>query len=291
MWEPFKKISFKFFGRWLEPYVSYFDNLKPDLQRANIPLSLMEYVYIMTFVTLLVFVIEFPTLSIITAVIFKSALIAFLLAFTTSAFMTIGVFFMFYTYPAMQAGKRKKDIDSSLPFATTYMATVAASGAPPITMFRVLSTFDEYGEASREAKKIYRDVEVFGMDLVGAMHKTANRTPSAELKELLWGLETVILTGANISNYLHEKSAAFMQDYRRKLKEFSQTLSLIIEIYLTVILVGSIFFIIMSALMSMFGGVEMSLMLSFIQFLIIFIVMPAVSIGFIILLKTLSPSM
>jgi len=290
MWEKLKKLSFRFFGRHLEKYVDYFDSIKSDLQKSNLGLSLTEYVYVMFFVLLLVFAIEFPTIVIITSILFQTPDIAFLFSFTVTIILLLGVFFMFYTYPSVISGGRKKNIESTLPFATTYMATIASSGAPPSTMFKVLSEFEEYGEIAKESEKINRDIEAFGMDLVGSIRKTASRTPSTEFKELLWGLDTVLTTGGNISDYLHEKSRGFMQEYRRRLERFSRTLSLLIEVYLTIIIVGSIFFIIMSSLMSIFGAGEFTLLLSFSQFLVVFIVLPVVSIGFIFLLKSISPS-
>jgi len=289
VWDKIKNMSFKFFGRTLEPYVKYFEGLKPDLQKANLSLSLTEYVYIMIFTLLLVFVAEFPLIVVITSLIFGIAPLAFVFSTTITIFIMLGVFFIFYTYPSYTSNSRRKKIDSALPFVATYMSTVASSGAPPQTMFKVLARFKEYGEISREAEKINRDVEAFGMDIVSAMRKTASRTPSPDFKELLWGMDTVISSGGNLGDYLHEKSRLFMQENRRKLEQFSQTLSMLIEIYLTIILVGSIFFIIMTALMSMFGGGESSLFISFLQFLVIFIIMPFVSVGFIFMLKSISP--
>jgi flagellar protein FlaJ len=289
IWTLAKDLSFKFFGRSLEPFVGYFDSIKYDLLKANIGFSLAEYVYIMFFSILVLFVIEFPAIVVIMAIILQDAAIAFLFSLTLSVVAILLIFFIFYTYPSMASGKRRKSIDAALPFATTYMATIASSGAPPVTMFKVLSQFKEYGEISKEAGKIYRDVEAFGMDLVSAIRKTAARTPSEELKELLWSLDTVLTSGGSIGNYLHEKSRLFISEYRRRLEQYSKTLSLLIEIYLTVVLVGSIFFIIMTALMSILGG-GAGLMMLFVQFLVIFIILPCVSVGFIVLLKQVSPS-
>jgi len=290
MWDKFKKLSFKFFGKKLEPYMGYFESIKTDLQHANIPLSLREYVYVMFFVMLLMFIIELPIVVIISVLLFKSALSGFMFAFTATILIVLGTFFMFYTYPSYIAKSRKRNIETNLSFATTYMATIAASGAPPSTMFKVLAKFKEYGEISKEAEKINRDVEAFGMDLVSAIRKRAAKTPSTELKELLWGLDTVLTSGGNVGDFLHEKSRSFMAEYRRRLEKYSQTLSLLIELYLTLVLVGSIFFVIMSALMSIFGGGETNLFMSFLQFVIIFIVLPAASTGFIVLLRIISPT-
>lgn len=289
LWKTLKQLSFKFFGRSLEPFINYFDSIKPDLLRANIGLSLQEYVYIMFFVILATFIVEFPFIVVITSILLQDAVIAFLMSFTLTVLIVIVMFFVFYTYPSMSAGRRKKNIDTSLSFATTYMATIATSGAPPITMFKVMAQFKEYGEISSEMAKIYRDVEAFGMELVAAIRKTASRTPSEELKELLWGLETILTSGGNVGEYLHEKSRLFISEYRRSLEKYSRTLSMLIEVYLTVVLIGSIFFIIMTALMSLIGGGS-NLFMMFVQFIMVVVVLPMTSIGFIILVRTISPS-
>ncbi len=290
IWKTLKDLSFKFFKHSLDPFVNLFESIKPDLLKADLGLTLLEYVYVMFFSILLFFIIEFPLITIITSIILQDIILAVLFSFTLNIVIVLIVFFIFYTYPSMAAGNRKNNIEAALPFATTYMATIANSGAPPVTMFKVISQFGEYGEVSKEAEKIYRDVEVFGMDLIGAIRKTASRTPSEELKELLWGLDTVLASGGNTSDFLHEKSRLFISEYGRKLQRYSRTLSLLIEIYLTLILVGSVFFVIITALMSILGGGGMSNYLSFIQFLVIFIVLPFVSIGFIILIKSIAPA-
>lgn len=291
LWKIFKDLSFKFFGRSLEPLIGNFDSIKYDLLKANLGFSLSEYVYVMFFTLLILFIAEFPTMVIITALLLKDAATAFLLSFTLTTVIMIVSFFLFYTYPSMASGRRKKNIDATLPFGTTYLATIASSGAPPIAMFKIISQFSEYGELAVETGKIYKDVEAFGMDLESSIRKTASRTPSEELKELLWGLDTVLSSGGNVGNFLHEKSRGFIAEYRRRLESYSRTLSLLIEVYLTVVLVGSIFFVIMTALMSILsGGTGGGMSMLLIQFLVIFIALPFASIGFIGLLKAVSPS-
>ncbi len=291
MWDRLKDMSFKLFSGplSLDPFVPYFESIKGDLQKASMPFSLNEYVYVMFFSTLLVFVFNFPLLAFLAGIIFKVPLLAFLFSLTGASFLTLAIFFIFYTYPSFIAGRRRKEIEGTLSFSTTYMATIASSGSPPTTMFKVLSQFGEYGEISRESKRIYRDVEVFGMNLTEAMRKAASRTPSPQLKELLWGLINVLTTGSNPGKYLHEKATGFMQDNRRRLRDFSQTLSLLIEVYLTLIMVGSIFFVIMTSMMSIFGGGQSSLFIVFLQFLDVFIILPLLSIAFIIVLKAVYP--
>ncbi|MHA1874696.1 MAG: hypothetical protein ACTSVB_11340, partial [Candidatus Heimdallarchaeaceae archaeon] len=146
LWKIIKNLSFKFFGRSLEPFVGFFESIKPDLIKSNLGLSLTEYVYVIFFTMLVTFIIEFPLLVLIMSILLKDAAIAFLFSFTLTIIILLLIFFLFYTYPSMISKKRRKDIETSLPFATTYMGTVASSGAPPATMFKVLAEFKEYGE-------------------------------------------------------------------------------------------------------------------------------------------------
>jgi flagellar protein FlaJ len=291
-WKELRDLSFKFFKNSLDSLVDPFNSMRGDLQKANIGLTLLEYVYVMFFSVFVFFIIEFPIVTVIMSLLLPNLLIAILFSFVLNIVIGLIVFFTFYTYPSIMAGKRKKDIEGSLPFATTYMATIASSGAAPITMFKVISQFGEYGEVSREMEKIFRDVQVFGMDIVDAIRKTASRTPSDDLKELLWGLDNVMTSGGNIGDFLHEKSRSFIAEYDRRLDQYSKVLSVLIEIYLTLILVGSVFFVIITALMGILGGGgAMGGSISLIQFLVIFVVMPFVSTGFIVLLRTISPTM
>ncbi|NOZ82108.1 MAG: hypothetical protein GXO63_03070 [Candidatus Micrarchaeota archaeon] len=290
MWEKLVEISMKFFKGSLDPYVPYFETIRQDLTKSGIPLSLKEYVYGMIFITLVTFLVSLPLFTLISSG-FMHPVLSFLFSLTISFIISLLVFFIFYSYPSFVVSRKKKEIESVLPFATTYMATISSSGAPPTLMFKILSQFDEYGEVSNEAKRICRDMDLFGVDLLEAMRRAAARTPSPLFKELLWGMTTVISSGSDLSVYLREKANGFMQERRRRLQEYSKTLALLIEIYLTLIIVGSIFFIIMTAIMSSFsmGGVSDGTVISFFQFLIIYVILPVVSAGFIHLLKALAP--
>ncbi len=288
MWEKLVNLSVKFFGNSLDPYVPFFETIRPDLAKSGLNLSLKEYVYGMFFIVLLVFIAALPFFSIVSSV-FLGPVLSFLFSLTISFLLSLLVFFIFYSYPSFIVASKKKSIDAALPFATTYMATISSSGTPPHLIFKILSQFEEYGEISNEAKKIWRDIELFGVDLLDAMRRAASRTPSELFKELLWGMTTVISSGSDLSVYLREKANGFMEERRRKLQEYSKTLSLMIEIYLTLIIVGSIFFIIMASIMSSFSMGEPDPFLPFIQFVVIYFVLPLVSVGFVYMFKVISP--
>lgn len=289
--EWYTKKSLDFFSGIVEPRLSLIEDLKPDLLKSDIGFSLREYGCVALMTAVLIFTIEFPLLSFIAGILPTfPPLMALLFSFTISIGFTIMILFFFYIYPSMKAGSRAEKIDYSLPFATTYLATISGSGSPPTTLFRILSQFEEYKTITEEAKKIHRNVELFGMTIIKALSKAARESPSKKFKELLWGVITTTRTGGDLTTFLHEKSRAFMKDYERDLNQYSNNLSTFLQIYLTLIIVGSIFFIIITSIMSAFGlGKTMGSLIVMAQFSTVFIMLPAISLGFIWLLKSTYP--
>ncbi|MDY6766161.1 MAG: type II secretion system F family protein, partial [Candidatus Nanohaloarchaea archaeon] len=198
-----------------------------------------------------------------------------------------GTFMAFYLYPTVRVGERRSNIDNNLPFATMYLSTIAGTGTPPAAIFDLLGDFDEYGEVSEEARNISRDIYTFGAGTTEALRSAAQRTPSDKFKELLWGVNSILTTGGDLRAYLREKSEAFMADYRRSLDEFTDTLSLLVEMYITLVIVGSVFLITISTIMSTLGG-NSSLIVA-IQIFTVVILLPLSAIMFIVIVKGVSP--
>jgi flagellar protein FlaJ len=120
-----------------------------------------------------------------------------------------------------------------------------------------------------------------------AIRRRAKRTPSKDMRELLWGINSVLASGSDLMVYLKGKCDEFMNDYRRRIRKYSQDLSLIVEIYLTLIITGSIFFIVMSSIIS---AITPGMETVWIQTFIVFLLLPIVSIAFIILIRGISPT-
>lgn len=279
-----KKIAFKLFGRLLLPYLSYFDSLEIQIRSTRMKVSLYEYVCIVFFVSLLAFIVSLITGSILIPFLTENASYSYTLAIILSFAVTAAAFMLTYYYPSLKASSMKGRIDRSLPFSVAHMTAVASSGINPAEIFKILSMKD--GEIAKEAKTIYNDVKMFGMGISAALTKAANRTPSSQFAGLLWGMISIITTGGDMEKYLAEKTNGYMTNYRRTLEDYSKQIYLYTEIYITLIIVGTLFFIVLSSIMSpLTGGGAL-----FIQTFLVFVFTPMISVGFIILLKTLSPT-
>ena len=97
------------------------------------------------------------------------------------------------------------------------------------------------------------------------------------------------MVGGDLKSYLHERAQGAMNDYRRRLAEFTQQLSLFIEMYITVVVVGSIFFMILTTIMASIGGGSTD-MITMAQVAMVLIGLPFASIGFVVLIKGMAPS-
>jgi flagellar protein FlaJ len=278
--------SYRFFGSISKTIKPYFMDIKNDLQRASMSYTLEEYISTAIFTISITFFIECVLLAFIFGFFFNP-IIAMFLALTLSTTISGLLLFLFYTYPAAIARGKEGKIKKILPFAVSFMATMASAKISPIILFKSIARFKEYGEVSEEAKSITKDVEIFGMTLMSAIRRRAKRTPSKDMRELLWGINSVLASGSDLMIYLKGKCDEFMNDYRRRIRKYSQDLSLIVEIYLTLIITGSIFFIVMSSIIS---AITPGMETVWIQTFIVFFLLPIVSIAFIILIRGISPT-
>ena len=283
-----QRMAMRLFGGMVGPYVNYFGGLNSNLKKGMFRSTVQEYLSYLLFFSMLAFLVSVVTGSLLISVSLAysgggAAIYSYTLAIISSFIISGAVFAAGYYYPTMKANNLKTQIDRGLPFAVFYMATTASSGIHPLDVFRALSM--RRGVIGREASKIYSYVKTLGMNLNDAMAKVANNTPSPSFADLLWGMISVITTGGSLEDYLNNKTRTFMNQYRRSLNDYAKQIALYTEIYITLVMVGSLFFIVLTAIMSPLGGMDILMLQTF----VVFILTPLVSVGFIILLKGTSP--
>lgn len=285
MLESYVKKSYEFYGDVAAKLSPYFGYLKDDLKKSGLRYTPEEYLSLAIFVALILLVIEIPIITFIFS-FFTHVVWALLLALLISISLTATIFLLFTTYPKSQYGDIATAIEKGLPFSVSYMTAAASSDSPPIEVFRAISKLDEYPELKEQALNVIRDVEGLGMDLGSALRREAKRTPSKQFKELLIGMDNTMRSGGDLTLFLNNRATTLFNNYQRRIREYSDLLSMMVEIYITVVIVGSIFFTILSTVMSMMGGTENILVL---QVLITFVVMPLVSMGLAYYIKLASP--
>lgn len=279
----YSRFCYKHFGSMIKPFRKYFLDVRADLRIAGLVFTLDEYLSMTFFTSLLTFLLEIVVMSFIFGLFFNPFISVSLS--TTLAFSLSGlVFFLFYSYPRALSKRRAEDIDKTLPFAASYLSAISVSNVVPTTLFSTISNFKEFGEVAKAAKNITRNIKLFGMNFTEAVKREAQNTPSKAFRELLWGINTTLTTGGDLGIFLREKTDSLMSEYRRKIRRYSNDLSMLIEIYLTLIITGSIMFLVLTSIM-IGAGFETVLIQSF----IVFIFLPIMSTAFMVLIRLRSP--
>jgi archaeal flagellar protein FlaJ len=196
--------------------------------------------------------------------------------------LTYAVFIM---YPSVEAGNRRRNIDATLPYAINYVTSMSTAGITPAEVFRLLGDSPIYGESSVEARYIAREIDIFGRDLIDALRLVSSSTPSKRMKEFLQGAMASISSGGNLTDYFRNKADQYALENRQTQKLFLDTLALISESYVTAMVAGTLFLIILQSIMSVLSGDNKPMFL----YAIIYIMIPLGSIAFVIMISSLTP--
>jgi flagellar protein FlaJ len=268
----------------VKPYAGYFDALGVQLKQARMKYMVEEYVSLILLSSMITFIVVILAGSFYITLTSADPFYSYTFSIVLSIAAGAGAFFLGYYYPNIKSSGIKGRMERNMPFTTIYMSTAVSSDVNPAELFKIVSL--KGGEIGKECERIYRDISMLGMDVSTAITKAANRSPSAKFSELLWGMLSVIRRGGDLEDYLVGKSKEFMGDYRRSLSEYSKQIGFYTEIYITLIIVGTLFFIVLSSIMSPLVGGDILMLQTFIVFFFI----PLISIGFIVLLKSISPT-
>jgi flagellar protein FlaJ len=196
----------------------------------------------------------------------------------------------FYTYPNYKADSLKRELEDDLPFTMGYMSILAGAGVPADFIWRSLAKIDSSLVISKVSKNIVRDVELFGFDAISALENMSKSTPSKRFKEMIEGFISVVHSGGNLTKYLRNRSQQYMKLKRLALKRFSDSLAVLAEFYVTLMVAGSLIFVVMLAVMSMLGGGIIGSLDSRLALqLLTYLGLPIGSIIFLVILDMISP--
>lgn len=268
-----------------------FRDLDSNLNKSELKINFKIYVGLTLLLTALISSTVFVVIPILAIFILGLPLLSSLL-FGIGGGMFAGAFSIIasYVYPLYQADKLKRELEDELPFTTGYMAILSSAGVSPEKMFESLSLLTAPLAVSSEAKDIVRDVNLFGLDIISALEKSSKRTPSERFREMLEGVISTIHSGGNLATYLRGKTKDYMKLKRIGLKRYSDTLSILSEFYVTLLLTGPLLLIIMLSVMAMLGGGNFGIFSpDLLLNLLTYVGIPLGGIMFLIILDSTSP--
>lgn len=284
-------FAYQLLGEKTSRVVPLFKDMDANLQRSGVKVSFKGFVSLTILTSLLASGIITVIVPLVTLFLFHMSPLLVLLytvggALFAGAFSIIG----FYMYPIIKADSRKRNLEDELPFTTGYLSILAGVGVPPAQMFRSLAKIDASTATSQEAKQIVRDVELFGVDVISALDSASRRTPSKKFKELLEGFIATMHSGGDLAKYLSERSEQFMQLKKIALQRLGDTLGVLAEFYVVMLVAGPLILVVMLAVMAMLSGSAQGFFNPHLMlYLLTYLGIPVGSTIFLIMLDVISP--
>lgn len=285
----FQRVSYKVLGG---SVVGRMDltKLETDIRRARLGVRAEAYLATTIVLTALSVLFGFLVSAFVFFVLLPNAMPdappALIFAFpVVPLLMGVSTYAGMVASPASRAKQRAKDINMRIPYALNYVAAMASAGVNIDQVFRSLGEQEKiYGECAREAQAIYRDMAYFGRDSVTAMKRAIDRSPSDKWQEFLQGAITTTTSGGNLQLYFASKAQRFMWDNRQEQKAFVDMMGLMAETYVTAVVAGPLFLIVMMSIMGMLGGGGPGSL-----YLIVYMLLPVANIGFAFALRAMTP--
>ncbi len=277
----------KNFGSIVDTNPDIFKSLYDIVPRSDIGIPGRNYGAMMILSTVVGYFIGLALLIVLLSTVWHPNIFTMIggIIFIPIAF-SMCVFLIAYYIPYNQMMSRKTSIETNLPFAIAHMGSIATSGIPPSAIFKLLSDFKEYGALAVEMGKIVRNMDMFGMDPMSSIREVARRSPSEKFKQILLGFVSTIESGGDLKIYLKIMGEQALFEWRAKRQKYLQLLDTYAEFYTGLLIAAPLFIISLFSVMNMIesnlGGVSILELMK----LSIYILVPALNIGFVFFLHS-----
>jgi len=284
-------VATRIFGSIIEKNEKLLSHVKDYYQKADIKMPFISYASLILFFSLLTFVYVIAFSYFVFTFFQREPIVSLFYSFFAALLSSIMIFFVGYFYPIQKVSSRKRNIEVNLPFVVIHMGALVEAGLPPYQMFKLISSFEDYGEIAKEFKKIVRNIEQFGLDPLTAIKEVAIRCPSDELQQLLMGFVTTTESGGNIKFYLKTVGEQTLFDYRKRRERYIRTLDMFSELYTGIVISAPLFMIAMLAIMNMIQPTIGGWTIKDLAWLGTYALIPILNIGFILFLFTMEVEM
>ncbi|MEW5759957.1 MAG: type II secretion system F family protein [Candidatus Thermoplasmatota archaeon] len=246
----YERFCSKIFRKKALEFVEKDEKLSNNIVSARILLRPEDYVSYVWFTSILIASVGLfflLTISLTT----KISFIIFILLFFLILSITMLIYIIFMILPERIVRRRAKEIDARLPYAASYIASISIGDPNPETLINKIAKLEVYGdELRKEFLWIYRDIKLFGDDIVTALQKGIMRSPSIRLKEFLQGIVTVITSAGNLREYFLMRGKEYMSELSSAQKKATDELGSVAECFVALGVATPLLFILTFSLLA-----------------------------------------
>ena len=285
----FQELSWRVMGNYVKKKYEEDQDLEENLLKAHMKIRPEEYMAFI-YMTALVLGILGVVAGIVIAIVFTLFMDNMLMGIMLAVALPIGLPVMAMTImkgsPAGKAKSRGRDIDKRISSSMSFISAMASANVPVDMIFKELSRQSVYGEIQKEAEWITRDTELLGIDILTAIKRGSMRSPSQKFQDFLQGVVTTSRSGGQLKPYFLIKATEYEKENKLALKQTMETLSMMGESYVTVVVAFPLFLVVILAIMAIIGGnADNTLM---ILYLVVGLMIPLSQFGFIFVVWNIS---
>jgi flagellar protein FlaJ len=270
--------SYRLFGNIALKFLKSVFEFKDHLRKAGMKIYPQTYVSLMFFIAFL----TTPVTVVALVLLYFFKFIPLVLLVPTPFYVMVA----FIITPIMRAGERATALEREMPFVAAYVTVMATGGTSPYTSIKRLSNVELMPAMRKEAGEIIRDVEVFGMDPLSALEKTAKSHPLDIYRDFFSGYSSTVIIGGDITHFLETKTQEIFKERALRVKAAAERLGMLLESFIIVMVLMSLCFYILFSVESIYS-VGVSIYSGIIMYTYIFA--PMLSIVFIYLAHGMQP--
>lgn len=283
---PFQFTARKLVGRRFIDYNN--PALETSLEQARMtirPEDYWAYVIFSTAVALVAGVAAFVVLGTVFALVHAPANL-FILPILIGLALPPLAFLITSGAPKRKAKGRKRNIEKRISYAMSFISAMSSANVNIDVIFKELSKQSIYGEIQREAQWITRDIELMGKDILTALKDAATRSPSPKWQDFLQGVITTSASGGQLKPFFLMKADQFNKDRRIQEKSLMETLGMLAETFVTVVVAAPLFLIVMMSLMATVNASAGNFIILML-YVIVLVMIPMSQLGFIVLISSM----
>ena len=244
-------VSYRLFGGIAPKFLGKMFEFKEHLAKAGIkiyPETYISLMFLMSLVTLPV--------SIIALVLIYFTKILFLIFLVP---MPIYIMIGFMVAPMSRAGERASALEREMPFAATYITVMASGGIPPYMSFKRLTAVELMPATRKEARSLIRDVEIFGVDPLSALEKSAKYNPLDIFRDFVSGYASTVIIGGDVIHFLETKAQEIFKAGSMRVKAAAERMGMLLESFIIVMVLMSLCFYILFSVEAIYStGLDMT---------------------------------
>jgi len=251
-------------------------------------MSLRRYVALITFSTITMFVIALPLLVLVHLFILKFSLTLSIMASLILSFvLSIITFSLMIYFPVFKAKSRLEMIETRLPYIISYMSVLSYAGRNLESILAKLAEKGELFGMKEDATRMLRKISILGMDTARMLLEEAKNTPSIIYSSLLESLAGIVETGKGLSEFLEQELTNVLRAREAKMREILNSLSVLMELFISLVVVMPIVLTIMLSIMASLGSQVLPINPIQLLFLIHFIITPTLAVIIVIMIDSL----